>query len=118
MEKTEIDKQEIDSLRLNGQIYKVGYDAYAAYDFISRISKIQAYVKNGIVVVNIYHKLDQVFDEGGYIRDVKSDKQYLFRTFYAPRNLEIRYKNSGIYEECEEAQKNLLSDGGKNESIS
>ena len=114
----EFDKQEIDSLRLNGQIFKVGYDAYAAYDFISHISKIQAYVKNGIVVVNIYHKLDQIFDEGGCLRDVKSDKQYLFRTYFAPRNLEIRYKNDGIYQECAAEQKSLLSQGGENESLS
>ena len=118
MPEEKIDKQEIDSIKINDQVFKVGYDAYVAYDFISHISPIKAFIKNGIVIVSLYHKLVQYFEEGGYLRDVETDKQYLFKTFFAPKNLEIRYKNSGIYEECNDFQNRFLEKVGANESIS
>ena len=114
----EFDKQEIDSIKISGQVFKVGYDAYAAYDFISRISQIKALIKNGVVIVNIYHKIDQVFDEGGCLRDVTSDKQYLYKTFISPGHLEIRYKNTELYEECDQFQSSLQNKGAQDESIS
>lgn len=94
-----IDNDLIDSIKVNDQVYKVGYDAYAAYDFITRISAVNATVKSNVVIVTIYHKLDQVFNEDGELVSVESDKEFLYRTIINPEKLEIRYKTTPIYEE-------------------
>lgn len=96
---TSIDNDLIDSVKVNDQVFKVGYDAYAAYDFITRISAITANVKGNVVIVNVFHKLDQVFNDRGELVSVTSDKEYLYKTIINPEKLEIRYKNSPIYEE-------------------
>ncbi|MDO4179647.1 MAG: hypothetical protein Q4D21_10760 [Phascolarctobacterium sp.] len=102
-------KSEIDSIKVNDQVFKVGYDAYAAYDFISRISAITATTKAGIVEVNIYHKLDQVFNDAGTLVDVDSPNEYLFKTIYSPDRLEIRYKHDELNRECKKFQEELNS---------
>lgn len=100
---TNIDNDLINSVKINDQIFKVGYDAFAAYDFITRVSAINAAVKGSVVIVNIYHKLDQVFNETGELITVESEKEHLFKTFINPKHLEIRYTNTPIYEEMKKA---------------
>jgi len=96
-----IDSSLIECIKVNDQVFKVGYDAYVAYDFITRISAVQAIVKGNVVVVNIFHKLDQIFTEKGELLQVQCEKEHLFKTIINPEKLEIRYKNSPLHEEYE-----------------